>query len=159
MAEKIIHEVIGVITGIDYEKRIVKVKELPGAVLFELKWREKPEVVDDLMRKQKPGFRVKVTTMKDMNEDTPAFWITNCVFDEDYKKHKSAYAQSPEEQKLVLLQSSMRTGAMVFAAMLGMPNVVADKEEPLVKTFDGIMNKIVARAIEDAATLQAEAKK
>jgi hypothetical protein len=155
MAEKIIHEVRGVITGIDYEKRIVKVKELPGAVLFELKWREKPEVVDDLMRKQKPGFRVKVTTTKDMNEDVPQFWITNCTFDEDYKKSRSAYAQSPEEQKLVLLQSNFRTGAMVFTALLNAyaPRIPGQTQQDVAVIFNTAMDHIRARAIADAVIL------
>lgn len=159
MTENIItDEKKGKITSINYDKRIVWLKD-EYAVTYELKWRAKPEVIDDLMRKQKQGFRVKIIVTKDLTEDVPQFWITNCVFDDSYKKSKGAYAQSPEEQKLILLQSCQRTGAMVFAAMLGMPNVVADKEESLAKTFDGIMNKIKERAIADAAAFQAEAKK
>lgn len=157
MQEQITVETIGKISSIDLLRRIMWVKDSVG-VTFELKWRVKPEVVDEICQKQKAGYRVRVTTVKDPNEADAKFWITNCVFDDSYKKNKSAYTD-PTEQKAILLQSCMRTGATVFAAMLGMPNVVADKEEPLVTTFDAIMNKIVARAIQDATTLQAEAKK
>lgn len=157
MQERITVETIGKISNIDYPKRIMWVKDSVG-VTFELKWRAKPEVVDEICRKQKTGYRVKVTTVKDPNEEDAKFWITNCVFDDSYKKDKSVYAD-PTEQKLILLQSCMRTGATVFAAMIGMENVVADKSEPLATTFDAIMNKIRDRAIADAAALQAEAKK
>jgi hypothetical protein len=159
MAEKITDEKIGKISSINYDKRIVWVKDEIG-VTYELKWRQKPEVIDDLMRKQKAGYRVKITLVKDMNEETPAFWITNCQFDEDYKKRKSAYAQSPEEQKLVLLQSCMRSGAMVFDGILKVyvPKPIGNDND-VEKLFNAMMDKIVARAVKDAATLQAEAKK
>jgi hypothetical protein len=158
MAEKITVDTIGKITSINYDKRIMWVKDSLG-VTFELKWRAKPEVVDDICKKQKSGYRVKVTTVKDPNEEDAKFWITNCVFDDSYKKDKRSYAPSPEEQKLILLQSCQRSGAIVFSAILGMPNIVASKEEELGTTFDAIMNKIKNRAIADAAAFQEEAKK
>jgi hypothetical protein len=159
MTEKITHIVLGRISAINNDKRIMWVKENDSAVTFELKWRVKPEVVDDLCQKQKAGYRVKVTTTKDPTEENPQFWISNVEFDDSYKKRKGAYAPSPEEQKLILLQSCQRSGAIVFAAMLGMPNVVADKEEQISKTYDAIMNKLRERAIADAAAFQEEAKK
>jgi hypothetical protein len=159
MAEKITDEKHGKISNILPEIRTVWIKDEIG-VTYELNWRQKPEVVDDLMKKQKIGYRVKITLVKDMNEEKPKFWITNCQFDEDYKKRKSAYAQSPEEQKLVLLQSCMRSGAMVFDGILKVytPKPIGNDND-VEKLFNAMMDKIVARAVKDAATLQAEAKK
>jgi hypothetical protein len=150
-------ETKGKISTIDYAKSITVVKDSEG-ISYPLKW--KP-VLDDLMRKQKPGFRVKVTAEKDMDEPEPQFWIKNCVFDDTYKKDKSAYASSPEEKKEILLQSCMRTGAMVYVALVETykPKVGDTPEVDLNLIYDSMMDKIRTRAFLDAAEVQKEAKK
>jgi hypothetical protein len=151
-------ETKGKISTIDYAKSITVVKDSAG-ISYPLKW--KP-VLDDLMRKQKPGFRVKVTAEKDMDEPEPQFWIKNCVFDDTYKKDKSAYASSPEEKKEILLQSCMRTGAMVYVALIETykPSIVGTPPPFDIDVFFGVtMDKIRTRAFVDAAEVQKEAKK
>jgi hypothetical protein len=134
------------------------VKENNTAVTFELKWRAKPEVVDDLCKKQKEGFRVKVTSTKDPAEEDAKFWISNVQFDDSYKKRKGAYTPSPEEQKLILLQSCQRSGAIVFAAILRNQNILIPGNN-LEKFYGEVMIEIRKQAIADADAFQTEAKK
>jgi hypothetical protein len=152
-------ETKGKISTIDYAKSITVVKDSSG-ISYPLKWRP---ILDDLMRKQKPGFRVKVTAEKDMDEPEPQFWIKNCVFDDTYKKDKTAYASSPEEKKEILLQSCMRTGAMMYIAMLETYKPVIDMGKTPVVDFVGLFNTMMdtirARAFVDATEIQKEAKK
>ncbi|MCK9594002.1 MAG: hypothetical protein M0Q91_18530, partial [Methanoregula sp.] len=124
-------ETKGKIITIDYGNNMTVVKGNDG-ISYPLKWRP---ILDDLMRKQKPGFRVKVTAEKDMDEPEPQFWIKNCVFDDTYKKEKTAYASSPEEKKEILLQSCMRTGAMMYIAMLETYKPVIDMGKTPVVDF------------------------
>jgi hypothetical protein len=152
-------ETKGKISTIDYDKSITVVKDSTG-ISYPLKW--KP-VLDDLMRKQKPGFRVKVTAEKDVDEPDPQFWIKNCVFDDTYKKDKSAYASSPEEKKEILLQSCMRTGAMVYVALIEtykpIVNAGTSPSIDIDTIFGSMMDKIRTRAFLDAAEVQKEAKR
>jgi hypothetical protein len=158
------HVVIGKITNIDFQTQTMLVKDREG-VSWTLKWRSKPEVVDDLCRKQKPGFRVKVTTIKNPNEENAKFWISNVQYDDSYKQRKG-YSSSPEEQKLILLQSCLRTGAQVWCEVLNTyapeiffgQDVPADEKE-VGRIFEASMDTIMERAKRDAATLLAEAKK
>lgn len=164
MEDKIEVVVTGKIVGMDYHNRKMLVKD-SEAVTFELKWREKPEVVDDLCKKQKVGYRVKVVTVKNPNEDNAQFWITNVQYDDSYKQRKG-YATSPEEQKLILLQSCFRTGAQVFGDLLRVyaPSVLDNdggypEKVDLGKIYESSMNTIMERAKRDAANLLAEAKR
>jgi hypothetical protein len=150
-------ETKGKITTIDYGNNMAVVKGNDG-ITYPLKWRP---ILDDLMRKQKPGFRVKVTAEKDMDEPEPQFWIKNCVFDDTYKKDKTAYASSPEEKKEILLQSCMRTGAMIYVALIETykPLITGTPALDMDQIWGSIMDKIRARAFVDAAEIQKEAKK
>lgn len=141
MEQAKVQEIRGAISSIDVANRKMLVKD--GYITYPFKWTAELDVT---CGKQKPGWRVVVQYFKD---EEGGGTIKSIKYDEEYQKAKDKAAAV--EQRLILLQSCLRTGASVYAVT----NPIGTEGD----TFDDAMDKIVARAVKDAATLLAEARK
>lgn len=140
-AKENIITVRGAVTNVDPAKRQMIIKD-ENYITYPLRWT--PEL-DVICAKQKPGWRVVVEVVK---EEAGGGVIKSIKYDEEFQKKKDR--ATIVEQKLILLQSCLRTAASVYA--------VTNPLDSHTK-FDDAMDLIISRAIKDSATLLAEARK
>jgi len=155
--------ITGKIVDINYDKRamLVRGNDEKNPAEYPLKW---APVMDDVCRKEKVGHRVEIETVTDMTQEDPQPYIMLVKFDKNYRKgNQNTYAQSADTGNEILLQSCFRTGAEVLACTWPVLSDDDPDDDGKPVTTESVFNKrmdiLMARAIKDAKTIKAEAKK